>query len=121
MATPYSPQSSGTHLLTLQEAVSLGYGAYQTLRKYIADGSLPAVKIGKRVKVLRSDLDALAAPVRPSAADVEARIERLVEAAAVARVRGALAAGRDQRGHRWVQHREQDGEEERHPHVLPAT
>ena len=76
------PQSSGTHYLTVQEAVSLGYGAYQTLRKYIADGRLPAVKIGARVKVLRSDLDALAVPKRASSfADIEAAAERLATSA----------------------------------------
>lgn len=94
----YAPQSTAEHYVTLQEAAALGYGAYQTLRKYIAEGRLPAVKIGKRVKVLRSDLDALAVPVRPSAADVEAKIERLVEAAPpltesqIRRLSGLLAA-----------------------------
>lgn len=82
MSTPYSPQSSGTHYLTLQEAVSLGYGAYQTLRKYIADGRLPAVKIGARVKVLRSDLDALAVPKRASSfEEIEAAAERIASSA----------------------------------------
>ena len=58
----YSPPPSSdlTHYITLQEAVSLGYGAYQTLRKWIADGRLPAVKIGSRIKVLRTDLDGTA-------------------------------------------------------------
>jgi hypothetical protein len=76
------PQSSGTHYLSLQDAVGLGYGAYQTLRKYIADGRLPAVKIGGRVKVLRADLDALAIPKRATAfADVEAVVERIAASA----------------------------------------
>lgn len=82
-AHPYPmPQSSGTHYLTLQQAVSLGYGAYQTLRKYIADGRLPAVKIGSRVKVLRSDLDALAVPKRASSfEEIEAAAERIAASA----------------------------------------
>ena len=76
------PQSSGTHYLSLQEAVSLGYGAYQTLRKHIAEGRLPAVKIGSRVKVLRTDLDALAVPKRASSfADIEAAAERIAASA----------------------------------------
>ena len=49
--------------LSLKEASALGIGAYQTLRKYIANGSLPAVKIGSRVKVRLADLEALAVPV----------------------------------------------------------
>ncbi|SNC62423.1 DNA binding domain-containing protein, excisionase family [Kytococcus aerolatus] len=58
----YSPPPSSdlTHYITLQEVVSLGYGAYQTLREWIADGRLPAVKIGSRIKVLRTDLDGTA-------------------------------------------------------------
>ena len=80
----YSPPPSSdlTHYITLQEAVSLGYGAYQTLRKWIADGRLPAVKIGSRIKVLRTDLDALAVAVRPATfEDVEAAAERLAASA----------------------------------------
>ncbi|WP_182141967.1 helix-turn-helix domain-containing protein [Schaalia sp. JY-X169] len=79
MGTAYSPASLRTHYLTLQEAVAEGYGAYSTLRSWIAQGKLPASKTGSRVKILRSDLDALA---RPSAVDpIEAAIERLVAAA----------------------------------------
>ncbi len=84
MSTPsvhYVPQSTREHYLNLNEAVALGYGAYQTLRKYISDGRLPAVKIGGRVKVLRADLDALAIPKEASPADVENAIERLVASA----------------------------------------
>ncbi|WP_353081282.1 helix-turn-helix domain-containing protein [Tessaracoccus lapidicaptus] len=76
------PSSSPDHYLTLQEAVSRGYGAYQTLRKWIADGRLPAVKIGSRVKVLQSDLDALAVAIKPSTfEDIEASAERLAASA----------------------------------------
>ena len=74
------PQSSGAHYLSLQEAVGLGFGAYQTLRKYIAEGRLPAVKIGGRVKVLRADLD----EVLNDGAVIDAArtlIRRLLEAA----------------------------------------
>lgn len=79
----YSPPPSSdlTHYITLQEASKLGYGAYQTLRKYIADGRLPAVKIGARVKVLRSDLDALATPKHASFNDIETAAERLAASA----------------------------------------
>lgn len=79
MGTAYSPASSRTHYLTLQEAVAEGYGAYSTLRSWIAQGKLPAYKTGTRVKVLRTDLEALA---RPTGADpIDAAIERLVTTA----------------------------------------
>lgn len=38
-------------LLTLSEAADLGYGGYSTLRKLIAENRLPAVRLGRRVKV----------------------------------------------------------------------
>ena len=80
----YSPPPSSdlTHYVSLTEAVQLGYGAYQTLRSWIAEGTLPAVKIGSRVKVLRTDLDALAVPTGPARyEDVEAAVERIVASA----------------------------------------
>ncbi|MDN5895812.1 MAG: helix-turn-helix domain-containing protein [Nocardioides sp.] len=68
--------------LTLQQAAAEGYAAYSTLRKYITDGRLPAVKVGSCVKVLRTDLEALAVAVRPATfEDVEAAAERLVASA----------------------------------------
>lgn len=79
--TTYSPASARDHYLTLREAVELGYGAYSTLRSWIAQGRLPAVKTGGRVKILRADLDALARPIGPDPApndDLDAAIERLV-------------------------------------------
>lgn len=75
----YSPQSERTHYLTLREAVAEGYGAYQTLRLWIRQGKLPAYKTGKRVKVLRTDLEALCVPVGGN--PVDAAIEKLVAAA----------------------------------------
>ncbi|MBV7293210.1 helix-turn-helix domain-containing protein [Corynebacterium sp. TAE3-ERU16] len=68
--------------LTLQQAAAEGYSAYSTLRKYIADGRLPAVKVGSRVKVLRTDLDALAVTVKRATFDeIEAAAERLAASA----------------------------------------
>ena len=66
-------------LVTLQEAVEEGYGAYSTLRMWIAQGKLPAYKTGSRVKVRREDLDALLTPVGPDPIDVA--IDELVSAA----------------------------------------
>lgn len=77
---PMSRES--THYLSLQLAEALGYGAQQTLRKYIRDGDLPSVKIGRRIKVLRADLDALAVPHRPATFEnVESAIARIVASA----------------------------------------
>ncbi|MDN6137043.1 helix-turn-helix domain-containing protein [Corynebacterium sp.] len=68
--------------LTLQQAAAEGYAAYSTLRKYITDGRLPAVKVGPRVKVLRADLEALAVAVRPATfEEIEAAAERLAASA----------------------------------------
>ena len=47
----YSPPSERTYYLTLQEAAAEGFGAYSTLRTWIAQGKLPAYKTGNRVKV----------------------------------------------------------------------
>lgn len=80
----YSPPPSSdlTHYLNLTDAVELGFGAYQTLRRYIAQGKLPAVKVGGRIKVLRSDLNALAVPKRqPTFEEVQAAAERLASSA----------------------------------------
>ncbi|GAA0037059.1 helix-turn-helix domain-containing protein [Brevibacterium metallidurans] len=73
------PKSDLSHYVNLTEAVQLGYGAYQTLRRYITQGKLPAVKIGGRVKVLRADLDALAVP-KPARSfeSMESAAERVV-------------------------------------------
>ncbi|HCN39367.1 helix-turn-helix domain-containing protein [Rothia sp. (in: high G+C Gram-positive bacteria)] len=68
--------------LTLQQAAAEGYAAYSTLRKYITDGRLPAVKVGSRVKVLRADLEALAVALRPATfEEIEAAAERLAASA----------------------------------------
>ena len=66
-------------LVTLQEAVEEGYGAYSTLRMWTAQGKLPAYKTGSRIKVRREDLDALLTPVGPDPIDVA--IDELVSAA----------------------------------------
>lgn len=76
---------SPTHvdpLLDLIEAGQIGFGAYSTLRKKIAAGVLPAVKVNGRVKVRLSDLEALAVPSRERTfEDVESAVERIVASA----------------------------------------
>ncbi|PCC45838.1 helix-turn-helix domain-containing protein [Brevibacterium aurantiacum] len=80
--TTYKPSPDGTHFIHLKDAVALGYGSYQTLRRYIADGRLPTAKIGGRVKLLRADLDALVVPTAPSNREpIESAVERVVAAA----------------------------------------
>ncbi|WP_288766071.1 helix-turn-helix domain-containing protein [uncultured Varibaculum sp.] len=75
----YSPPSERTHYLTLQEAAAEGFGAYSTLRTWIARGKLPAYKAGNRVQVRRDDLEALAVPVGID--PVERHAKALVDAA----------------------------------------
>ena len=81
-------------LLSLAEAVDLGYGGYSTLRKLIAENRLPAVRLGRRVKVRRADLEAL---THPTGVDpLERYVKELVDAAPhlsdeqIARLRFAL-------------------------------
>lgn len=77
------PVTDNTHYVTVQEATRLGYGADSTLRLWIRQGKLPAVKIGGRVKILRSDLDALAQPRRTQCAadEVDRAITQIVSQA----------------------------------------
>ena len=53
-------QPSTNRYISLQEGVALGYGKYSTLRSWAADGRLPTVTIGGRVKLALADLDSLA-------------------------------------------------------------
>ena len=71
--------SDGPRYLTLQEAVAEGYGAYTTLRSWIAKGKLPAYKTGSRVKLLRTDFESLVVPTGSN--PVDAAIDKLVSAA----------------------------------------
>lgn len=65
--------------LTLQQLVAEGFAGYSTLRAYVADGRLPAVRVGNRIKVRREDVDALAVPTqKTSARDVVSAVERIV-------------------------------------------
>lgn len=77
------PEHLSAPYISLQEGVSLGYGAYSTLRSWIADGRLPAVKIGGRVKITVADLEALA---RPKVTDGTGSAQQSADNAAVARV-----------------------------------
>ena len=65
--------------LTLQEAVDAGYAGYSTLRKYIAEDRLPALKVGRRVKIRHEDLENLL--VEKNTSPTEGAIAKLVEQA----------------------------------------
>lgn len=58
-----------TELLTLQQAVEEGYGAYSTLRLWIKQGKLHAYKTGSRVKIRRGDLESLLVPANSHTVD----------------------------------------------------
>lgn len=51
------------HLFTLSELVAAGYGSRAKLMLAIKDGRLPAVKIGRLIKVYESDVSKLMEPV----------------------------------------------------------
>jgi len=71
-------------LLTLQEAANARRIGYSTLRKWIADGTLPAERIGRRIYVQSAHLDAMASPAigRPRAAEeIDSAVARVVAAA----------------------------------------
>src|SRR5699024_5464916 len=69
----------------LTKAAQVGtYGSYSTLRKKVADGDLPAERVGRRIFVQLEDLEAMATPVvgRPTdQATIERAINRIVGSA----------------------------------------
>lgn len=70
--------------LTLQEAAHARRIGYSTLRKRVADGTLPAERVGRRIYVESAHLDAMAQPVvgRPRAAtEIDSAVARVVAAA----------------------------------------
>ncbi|MBQ3359774.1 MAG: helix-turn-helix domain-containing protein [Microbacterium sp.] len=71
-------------LLTLQEAAHARRVGYSTLRKRVADGTLPAERVGRRIYVDRAHLDAMGDSVvgRPRAtAEIDSAVARVVAAA----------------------------------------
>lgn len=54
-------------LLTVEESAETLKVSQVTIRRYIADGRLAAVRVGRGVRVRRNDLERLAAPVAPVA------------------------------------------------------
>jgi excisionase family DNA binding protein len=54
-------------LITVQETARMLKVSPLTVRRYIADGRLPAVKVGRSVRVRKEVLDQLIKPVEPKA------------------------------------------------------
>ena len=52
-------------LLTVQETAQMLKVAPITIRRYISSGRLPAVKVGRAIRVHREDVDNLLTPVVP--------------------------------------------------------
>src|SRR5713226_7203656 len=52
-------------LLTVPEAAALLRVSPITIRRYIADGQLPAVRVGKGVRIEREALDQFLSPIAP--------------------------------------------------------
>lgn len=44
------------HLYTVREASELGFGGQRTIRRWIANGKLPAVRFGAALRIKGSDL-----------------------------------------------------------------
>ena len=52
-------------LLTIQDTAQLLKVSPVTVRRFIADGTLPAVRVGKGVRVRKEAIDQLARPIEP--------------------------------------------------------
>lgn len=79
---PELKQLDISHRLTVSEVAQLGYGSTSAIRCRIKDGTLPAVRIGNRFEVLRSDLHLLVAPVAPRTAatsELDTYVKALVD------------------------------------------
>jgi excisionase family DNA binding protein len=67
MSPERRPPSVDDEFLTVAEVASILKLNQQTIRNWIDQGSLPALRIGRRVRVLRRDLDQLLAEAEASA------------------------------------------------------
>ena len=63
--SPAQPPAGNTALLTLREAAVELRLSTKTIQRHIRSGLLPAIRIGRTVRIARSALDALAAPQKP--------------------------------------------------------
>jgi excisionase family DNA binding protein len=59
MTGPADPDSEEADLLTVAEVAEMLKLNIQTLRNWIDAGKLPAIRLGRRVRIKRQDLDAI--------------------------------------------------------------
>ena len=82
---PQLPPADADPLLSITEASHLGIASYSTLRSWIRNGRLPAMRYGSKIVRIRlSDLEALREPATsaPCAdADLQAAVRQVVDAA----------------------------------------
>lgn len=60
-----APPSAPDRLYSVNELQELGYGSRNTIRRRIAEGVVPALRVGNTIKIRESDLQCLAVPVKP--------------------------------------------------------
>ena len=64
-----NPANLDDSFLTVAEVAEMLKLNQQTVRNWIDQGSLPAVRVGRRVRIRRADLNRLLEPTSPSAED----------------------------------------------------
>lgn len=77
------PLTSATvnEYIDLSEAARSGFGSYSTLYRLARNGSISAIRIGHRIKVRRSDLDARVSPMSsetPTLPGIDAAVAEVV-------------------------------------------
>lgn len=89
-------------LLTVNEAADYGHVSFKTIRRWIAEGRLSAIRLGPRsIRIDLAELERLAEPVGPAdSGDTVDRIARIVEQSPlsdddVERLAAILRAGSD--------------------------
>lgn len=77
------PALAPTTYMSPRQAADAGYGGYSTLLKYIREGTLPAQRVGRRLRLRTEDLEALLKDARTSSDEtaVDAAVARVVNAA----------------------------------------
>lgn len=72
-----------TTYLSPRQAADAGYGGYSTLLKYIREGTLPAQRAGRRIRLRTQDLEALLEHTGSSGSEavVDAAVARIVASA----------------------------------------
>ena len=66
VAAPASQQANPIELLTIKQAITVAKVSDATLRRWIRSGTLPALKIGKQIRIDRAELFKLLRPWSPN-------------------------------------------------------